>query len=120
MWVAVAAMAVVSLARVQADIGKAAISAHPVLEFLAGHESAAEAAIPAARQVVHLGSARNGSMVFLHGAAPGTWMAILPVLFIGLAAPLSLISPRSILSMGRTPSAPALPFSFQRPPPANR
>lgn len=119
MWVAVAAMAVVSLARVQADLGKATLSSHPVLEFLAGHENAAGGAIPVARQVVHLGSARNGSMVFLHGAAPGTWLAILPVLFIGLIAPLSLVSRRSILSQGRTPSAPPLPFLFQRPPPAS-
>ncbi len=118
MWVAVAAMAVVSLARVQVDIGKATISAHPVLEFLAGHESAAGAVVPVARQVVHLGSARSGSMVFLHGAAPGTWMAILPVLFIGLVTPLSLVSARSIFSRGRTPSAPSLPVSFQRPPPS--
>ena len=42
----------------------------------------------------------------------------MPVFFIGLIAPLSLIAPRAALCLGRAPSAPALPFLFQRPPPS--
>ena len=69
-------------------------------------------------QIVRIGGARHGSGVYLHDAASGAWMAMLPVLFVGLVVPLSLISPRSFHSLGRRRAAPALPWSFQRPPPA--
>jgi hypothetical protein len=117
-WVAVAAMAVVSLARVQADLGNATLSTNPVLAFLTGHENAAALSTPAAPRTVNLGSARNASVALLHHAAPGAWTAVLPVLFVGLVAPLSLISPCSNLSLGRAPAFPGLPEKFQRPPPA--
>src|ERR1700676_5042587 len=120
MWLAVAAMAVVSLARVQA--GNATVYTNPVLEFLAGHPDAAglgaARAPPHARQSPTSGSARRASAVFLHHAAPGAWTATLPVMFVGLVTPLSLVSPTSLLSLVRTPPAPQLPSSFQRPPPA--
>ena len=46
------------------------------------------------------------------------WLATLPVLFIGLITPLSLLlTLLSVLSLGHTPQAPALAASFQRPPP---
>ena len=118
MWVAVATMAVVSLARVHADVGKATVSGNPVLAFLTGQPNAVTLSAAGGPQIVKAGSARRISGVYLHDAASATWMAILPVLFVGLVAPLSLVSPRSFQSLGRTPSAPALPFSFQRPPPA--
>lgn len=118
MWMAVAAMAVVSLARVQGGFESATVSANPVLAFLAGQQNAATAAAAGSPQIVRIGSARKGAGVYLHDGASGAWMAILPVLFVGLVTPLSLVSARSILSLGRTPSAPALPFLFQRPPPA--
>lgn len=47
-----------------------------------------------------------------------TWLAILPVFFVGLIAPLSLLLIRADLSIGHPPAAPALAPSFQRPPPA--
>ena len=40
MWVAVAAMAVVSLARVEGSVGSAAVYTNPVLQFLAGQQNA--------------------------------------------------------------------------------
>jgi hypothetical protein len=112
MWLAVAAMAVVSLARVQADVGDAPVYANPVLAFLAGHESSASPSATGAPFVGHSRSTRKAS-----NATPA-WIAIVPVLFVGLVAPLSLISPRSFLLLGRTPSFPELPEKFQRPPPA--
>jgi hypothetical protein len=118
MWLAVAAMAVVSLARVEAGVDNATVYTNPVLQFLAGQQSAANNAATGAPQYVHFGSARKGSVAFLQNTGAGAWMAVLPVLFIGLVAPLSLISSKSLISLGRTPSAPALPGSFQRPPPS--
>jgi hypothetical protein len=47
----------------------------------------------------------------------GVWTAILPVLFIGLMAPLELAGTRLVLAGARSPLPPALPCSFQRPPP---
>jgi len=118
MWLAVAAMAVVSLARVEASAGNAAVVANPVLAFLAGQQDAADVSAAGGPQIVKIGSTRKLSGVYLHDAASGAWTTMLPVLFIGLLAPLSLISPRSLRSLGRAPSAPLLPVCFQRPPPA--
>ena len=117
MWLAVAAMAVVSLARVEGSVGTAAVSANPVLAFLAGQQDASAVSAAGGPQIVRIGSTRKLSGVYLHDASSGAWTAILPVLFIGLVSPLSLISPRSLRSLGRTPSVPLLPVSFQRPPP---
>lgn len=48
------------------------------------------------------------------------WLALLPVFFIGLITPLSLISPAAYLHLGFTPESPVLSSSFQRPPPFPR
>lgn len=116
MWLAVAAMAVVALARVQAGAADSSACSNPVLAFLVGQQNGVVASAAGGPQIVTIGSARNG--VYLHDAASGGWTAILPVLFVGLMAPLSLISPRSIFSLGRPPASPELPERFQRPPPA--
>jgi hypothetical protein len=50
----------------------------------------------------------------------GSWAAILPLLFVGIISPLSLLQPLAVVYAGRTPDAPALPASFQRPPPFPR
>ncbi|MGO9436948.1 MAG: hypothetical protein ACLPH3_09180 [Terracidiphilus sp.] len=121
-WLAIAAMAVASLARAQAGIQIATAYANPVLEFLSAHQSAGAHATGVPRHFERRSIRQvTGASLFSsagHGADSGAWEAILPVLFIGLVAPLSLISPRSAHSLGRAPSAPALPFSFQRPPPS--
>jgi|SRR5579862_4498460 len=114
---AIATVAVVSLARFEASANNAPF-ANPVLAFLAGQQNGPTALAAGGPQIVKIGSARNGSGVYLHDAASGVWMAVLPVLFVGLIAPLSLISPRSHRSLGRKPSFPELPEKFQRPPPA--
>ncbi len=115
MWVAIAAMAVVSLARVE-PAGSNTIYTNPVLAFLAGQQNGSLTS-SGVSHVVKAGSAPRSSM-FLHSPGPDTVAAMLPVLFVGLVSPLSLISPRSILSLGRTPSFPGLRERFQRPPPA--
>jgi hypothetical protein len=45
------------------------------------------------------------------------WLAILPLLFVGIISPLSLLAPLANEYVGRAPGAPALPSLFQRPPP---
>jgi hypothetical protein len=62
------------------------------------------------------------ALVFLlvpqvHSGNAGAWLAILPILFVGVISPLSLFSPMAYMYLGRTPDAPVLPASFQRPPP---
>jgi ABC-type transport system involved in cytochrome bd biosynthesis fused ATPase/permease subunit len=52
-----------------------------------------------------------------HGVDNGAWIAILPLLFLGIISPLSLLSPLAFEYAGPAPDAPALPASFQRPPP---
>lgn len=52
-----------------------------------------------------------------HSGDAGAWLAVLPLLFVGVISPLSLLSPLVYAYLGRTPNAPVLPASFQRPPP---
>jgi hypothetical protein len=117
-WVAIAAIAMATIARAQAGVQSATAYTHPVLEFLASHSSAAGYASSDDPRLYGHRSGRQTRSAQSDGAHPGVWTAMLPVLFIGLVAPLSLVSPQFALSLGRTPSAPALPFSFQRPPPS--
>ena len=57
-------------------------------------------------------------MVIPHGHSGGAdWVAILPILFLGVISPLSLFAPLADGYVGRAPDAPALPALFQRPPP---
>jgi hypothetical protein len=110
-WLAVAAIAVATLARAEAGLPKAAALTHPVLEFLSAHANNDAFAAPGSYGSRVAGARRQ------HNTSPGAWTVLLPIFFIGLVAPLSLISARAMLSLGTTPSAPALPCLFQRPPP---
>ncbi len=55
-----------------------------------------------------------------HSADNSAWLAVLPILFVGLISPLSLLSPQSLLCIGFVPSTPVLSPTFQRPPPSPR
>ena len=117
-WLAIAALAVATAARAQAGIQSATAYTNPVLEFLAGHPSTAALATNGAPRLFEHRSARQARAALSHGADSGPSTAMLPVFFVGLIAPMSLISPRSALCLGCTHSAPALPSRFQRPPPS--
>lgn len=52
-----------------------------------------------------------------HSGDGAGWLAILPLLFVGVISPLSLLSPLAYEYSGRVLDAPILPTSFQRPPP---
>jgi hypothetical protein len=115
-WLAVAAIAVATLARAESGLPRATALTNPVLAFLSAHSG--DDALSTTAWTHRAGSLR--AQRASHGSASDTWTVFLPVLFIGLIAPLSLISSRAALSVGRAPSAPALPFLFQRPPPSFR
>ncbi|MFP5236520.1 MAG: hypothetical protein ACLGSD_11515 [Acidobacteriota bacterium] len=111
-WLALAAVAVVSVARLQSGIAPVRGYAHSVLAYIAAaqNETATVArGVPAFRNA----AARSS-----HDSTPAPLLALLPVFFIGLVAPLCLSLTGSTLSLGRPSPAPALPFRFQRPPPA--
>lgn len=54
-----------------------------------------------------------------HGHACGApdWLAIVPVIFVGIISPLGHLSPVDNMPRGRLPGAPLLPALFRRPPP---
>ena len=52
-----------------------------------------------------------------HSGHGSEFVAILPLLLVGLISPLSLFEPLAFAYAGRTASAPVLPVQFQRPPP---
>jgi len=59
------------------------------------------------------------ALIVPHGHATGApaWIALLPVFFVGLLVPFSLLPVLLVLSLGHTAAAPSLAPSFQRPPP---
>ncbi len=114
LWVAIAAISLASVSRAEAGLQSAKAYAHPVLQFLAASHSQHSIAKPAIPRFAQRGS--NVGSIF-RDAGTGTWMAILPVFFIGLIAPLSLLAANSARYRGQAPAAPLLPSSFQRPPP---
>lgn len=56
----------------------------------------------------------------VHGNGPdqALWLALLPVFFVGLIAPLDILPLFALLTLGHVAEAPALAPSFQRPPPS--
>ena len=55
-----------------------------------------------------------------HSGNSPDWVAILPLLIVGIISPLSLFAPLAHTYAGRVPQAPVLVPSFQRPPPRRR
>lgn len=107
-WLAVAALSIAVAARAQSGVFNARAYTAPVLQFIAAHT----ADHPATASGVHLSSRAERRMANSTALA-----AMLPIFFVGLVSPLNLLSPRSLLSIGRATAAPALPSKFQRPPP---
>jgi hypothetical protein len=81
--------------------------AAPVIKFLAASQLTETAAASVAHRSASLPQGRDF----------GTAINVLPVFFIGLVSPLSLLPARSFLSLGRALPAPSLPGLFGRPPP---
>ena len=55
-----------------------------------------------------------------HSGNAADWVAILPLLFVGIISPLTLFAPLANTYAGRVPQAPRIAPSFQRPPPRRR
>ena len=106
-WVAVAAISLASLARAQSGIETARAYANPFIAFFAGNQLADSGASTS----VHRETSPS------HAGDAGIGFNLLPVCFVGLVAPLSSLSPRSVLYLGRVFPALVLPELFQRPPP---
>ena len=117
MWVAIAAVTFTSVARAETGLQRSKAYAHPVLEFLARSQSQNPAAHSVVLRFAHLGSRRQANSL-LRKAGSGALLAMLPVLFIGLVAPLTPLSVPSTRCLDRAPAAPLLPALFQRPPPS--
>jgi sirohydrochlorin ferrochelatase len=112
-WIAVAAIVVTTMARAEATLPKAAALTHPVLEFLSAHTGEAYATVTIHR------SGRSASVRRTsHSDEAGAWAVLVPIFFIGLIAPLSLISARATLALGIASQTPVLSSLFQRPPPS--
>lgn len=106
-WVAVAAITLASLARAQSGIEYARAYATPVMKFLAASQLAdSDVSSPAHRTV---SSSQTGTSALT--------LELLPVFFVGLIAPLDLLSARSAFRIEFALLAPDLPYLFQRPPP---
>jgi hypothetical protein len=114
--VAITAIALASVARAQSSLEVARVYANPVFVFLSGDKAAQSLAAPQLTQKRVAQAARASQF---HDADAGFGLDLLPVLFVGLLSPLSLLSPRSSLSSGCAYPAPILPALFQRPPPAS-
>jgi hypothetical protein len=110
-WVAIAAL---SIAVAQSGIQSARAYTHPVFEFIAAHSIDQPEAANAVQRFLH----SRGARADRHSATSSQWAAMLPVQFVGVVSPLNLVSPKSFLCIGCATAAPALPFSYQRPPPS--
>jgi hypothetical protein len=114
-WLAVAVVAVATVARTEAGAAKSAAFAHPVFEFLAGHSNSSALTPHSVPRLLKNWSSRQ-TIAAARNSNADLMQAMLPVLFIGLIAPLGFLAFRTDLSHCDLAS-PALPSSFQRPPP---
>lgn len=115
MWVAIAAVAFTSVARAETGLQSAKGYVHPVLEFLARSQGQNSVAHSGVLRFTPLASRRQANSL-LRKAGSGTLIAMLPVMFIGLVSPLSVLSFASIQSGPRAGAL--LSALFQRPPPS--
>jgi hypothetical protein len=106
-WLAIAAITLASVARAHSGMESARAYAAPVIKFLAANQLTESSA----------SSATHRSVSPSRGNVFGTAFNLLPIFFIGLISPLSLLSARASLGIGRALPTPTLPGLFERPPP---
>ncbi len=106
-WVAIAAISLASLARVQSGVENARAYADPVIKFIAAAQHADSDALAHANRPIS--RSQDG--------ASGIGFNLLAVCFVGLLAPLVLESFRAYFRRQRVPAPPFLVDLFQRPPP---
>ncbi|MGA2250459.1 hypothetical protein [Terracidiphilus sp.] len=116
-WLAVAVVAVATVARAEAGAANSAAFAHPVFEFLSGHSNSSAFTPRGVPRLLKNWSSRQAYSA-ARNSSDSLMQAMLPVLFIGLIAPLGFLAFRTDFSRCYLAS-PALPSSFQRPPPVS-
>lgn len=109
-WVAIAAISLASVSRAEVGSDGTRAYANPVLHFLV--KSYGASAVANSGPTVRF--AQHGSI--LRDARSGTWIALLPVCFVGFVA-LNLRSARPVRALRPISAAPLLAALFQRPPP---
>lgn len=112
-WLAFAAITVVSVARAQASLQPVRTCTHSVLAYLAASQYEA-AATPGTLQA---GYGRTSASRSWQRSQSEPLLSMLPVLFVGLVSPLNEVVAGSAPCLARECAAPVLPFRFQRPPP---
>jgi len=107
-WVAMAAISLVSLARVQSGVENARAYADPVIKFIvAAHQADADASARSHRATPR---SKTGTSVI--------GLDLMAVFFVGLVVPLVLKSFRVVSSLQNPPALLFHADLFQRPPPA--
>jgi hypothetical protein len=114
-WVAITAIALATVARAQSGYEIARAYANPVIVLLS---SAPDSQPFSAQHFAQKRTAHGDQAISHSNSGASFWLELLPVLFVGLVSPLSLLSTQSLLSVGRAYPAPPLTALFQRPPPA--
>jgi hypothetical protein len=109
-WVAVTAISLASVSRTAARIDGARANANPVLHFLV--KSHSTSVVAKSSPGMRLAQRRS----IFRDAQSGTWIAFLPVYFVGLLT-LSSLSAPSVRALVPLPAAPPSATAFQRPPP---
>jgi len=115
-WVTIAALALVSVARADGGRhgGKAGMRA--ALALLNRSQSLPLAAKPGIAQRMPRAAARRVTKL-LQSSGIGACVGILPILFVAMVSPLGVLSTASLPRAGRASAPPLLPSAFQRPPP---
>ena len=109
-WVAITALSLASVSRTVAGIDGARAYANPVLHLLVKSHSTSVVA----KSGPGMRLAQRSSI--FRDARNGTWIAFLPVYFVGLVT-LSLSSAPFLRALFPLPAAPPSAIFFQRPPP---
>src|SRR3954463_10692871 len=96
-WVAITAIALASVARAQSGLEIARSYANPVIALLSTAQ-----ATQSGPEHFALKRMDRGTQASQHESGGSLFLELLPILFVGLLSPLSLLSARSWLSLGHT------------------
>jgi hypothetical protein len=115
-WVAIAAVALVSVTCAEAGLESAKAYASPVLKLLAKGQAHTPVAKPGAAHSLSRFSERRAAAFLSRAGVSGVFWLV-PVFFIGLLLPLGPRSGVPAESCRLAFTGPSLPVLFQRPPP---
>jgi len=117
-WVTIAAIALVSVAGAERSRTAPKAGMRAALALLNRGQNLPLAAKAGTTQWVPRATGRRVAAL-LRDSGIGAWVGILPILFVGMVSPSTVLCAASLPRSGPTPRAPLLPFAFQRPPPCS-